>query len=69
MGIVLRYHTSASTQRERQESNYSGQLPFHTPSELYKNKDEVTSVHESDISIQKLCETPGMIATYTISPI
>jgi len=68
IGIVLRYPTNTSSQRERQESNYSGQLPFHTPFELYKNNDEVTSIHESNISIQKLCETPGMITTYTLFP-
>jgi hypothetical protein len=68
MGIVLLYRTNTSTQRERQESNCSGQLPFHTLFELYKNKDEVTSMPESDISIQKLCETSGMITTYTLFP-
>jgi hypothetical protein len=65
MGIVLRYRTNTSSRRERQESNYSGQLPFHTPFELYKNKDEVTSIHESDISTKKLCKTPGMFTTRT----
>lgn len=68
MGIVLLYRTNTSSQRERQECNDSGQLPFHTPSELYKNKDEVTSIQESDIPIQKLCETPGIITKYTVLP-
>jgi hypothetical protein len=68
MGIVLRYRTNTSSQRQRQESNYSGQLSFHTPSELCKHKDEVTNIHESDVSIQKLRETPGMITTYKLFP-
>jgi len=68
MGIVLGYRTNTSSQRQRQESNYSGQLSFHTPSELCKNKDEVTNIHESEFSVQKLRETPVMITTYTLFP-
>jgi hypothetical protein len=37
MGIALPCGTNTSSQRERQElSNYTDQIPFHTPFELLK---------------------------------
>jgi hypothetical protein len=50
IAIALQYRTKTSSQREiLKESSYSDQLPFHTPFELFKNRDEVTSIHESGI--------------------